>query len=240
MPPSKEATSTTRDKQHTSNTAAGELLLERLRVLLTRLNEAYDICQNWPESDGDSAKIHAETATKLIQSIAKITRSVRSVERHVNGTGPPHNNNPNSAEGAISKESLESFRISLDEKCPIPLDLLDLLDVGNPFGMNPQCYARGLMKEALRQLAGLERRKRALDMLGTAIERGLEDRMNADSRKGEVKEVEVEDGSTLKKEETEICSKRKREDGANDADEAKKSRLTSELKANPIGQRQTI
>ncbi|KAL7470628.1 hypothetical protein ACHAXS_010875 [Conticribra weissflogii] len=205
-------------------------LLERLRVLLTRLNEASDICQNWPESDGDSAKIHAETATNLIKCIAKITRSVRSVERHVNGTGPPQNNNPNSAhtsEGAISKESLESFRDSLDEKCPIPLDLLDLMDVGNPFGMNPQCYARGLMKEALRQLAGLERRKRALDMLGTAIERGLEERMKADSMKGEVKNDGDGDGSSLKKEETEVSSKRKRDDGSDDADEAKRIRQTS-------------
>ena len=53
------------------------------------------------------------------------------------------------------------------------MDLLDLLDVGAIFGMNPQVYARGLMKEAMRQLAGLERRKRGLGMLADAIEKGM-------------------------------------------------------------------
>jgi hypothetical protein len=62
----------------------------------------------------------------------------------------------------------------LEEEYPIPLDLLDLLDVGQPtFGINPQCYARGLMLEALRQLSVLERRKRALDMLARSIEGGM-------------------------------------------------------------------
>jgi hypothetical protein len=65
------------------------------------------------------------------------------------------------------------FRISLDTTCPIPLDLLDLLDVGAIFGMNPQVYARGLMKESLKQLSGLERRKRGLGMLADAVEEGM-------------------------------------------------------------------
>ena len=102
------------------------------------------------------------------------------MERHVNGTGPPINqcgDGSNAALAAISKEALQAFRTSLEDKCPIPLDLLDLLDVPvqQPFGLNPQCYARGLMKESMRQLAGLERRKRALDMLAKAIETGMDD-----------------------------------------------------------------
>ena len=39
--------------------------------------------------------------------------------------------------------------------------------------MNPQIYVRALMKESIRQLMGLERRKRGLDMLADAIEAGM-------------------------------------------------------------------
>ena len=38
---------------------------------------------------------------------------------------------------SVSNVASEALRTSLD-----PLDLLDLLDVGQPFGLNPQCYAR--------------------------------------------------------------------------------------------------
>lgn len=57
------------------------------------------------------------------------------------------------------------------QDCPIPLDLLDLMDHGG--GLNPDCFSRGLLKEALGQLAGLKRRKLALEMLGDAIQKGL-------------------------------------------------------------------
>jgi len=156
------------------NIAAGENLLERFRILLSRLQTTTEILQNWPETQGDSAKIHNDTATELIASIRKIVTGLRTVERHVNGTGPSQ------AATNIPAEALEKFRSSLDDKCPVPLDLLDLLDIGQPFGINPQCYARGLMKEAMRQLAGLERRKNALAMLGSAIEKGLKERSNTD------------------------------------------------------------
>jgi hypothetical protein len=60
------------------------------------------------------------------------------------------------------------------------MDLLELLDHNastnandKDFGLNPECYASGLLREAIGQLAGLKRRKKALEMLGTAIERGL-------------------------------------------------------------------
>jgi hypothetical protein len=172
----------------TSNTVAGEYLLERLRILLNRLQSTSDTLQNWPESGGDSSKVHQDAATELIASIRKIVLGVRSVERHVNGTGPSSSEGTKTDQGTIPKEALEAFRASLDDKCPIPLDLLDLMDVGHPFGMNPQCYARGLMKEALRQLAGLERRKRALDMLGKAIEEGMGNRNGGDNTTAGVKE----------------------------------------------------
>jgi len=58
------SSNTTPPKINTSNTAAGEYLLERLRVLLNRLQAATEILHKWPEARGDSAKIHAETATE--------------------------------------------------------------------------------------------------------------------------------------------------------------------------------
>jgi hypothetical protein len=36
------------------------------------------------------------------------------------------------------------------------------------------CFSRGLLREALGQLAGLRRRKKALEMLGAAIQKGLD------------------------------------------------------------------
>jgi len=35
------------------------------------------------------------------------------------------------------------------------------------------CFSRGLLREAMGQLAGLKRRKLALEMLGTAVQAGL-------------------------------------------------------------------
>ena len=186
----------------------GEQLLERLRILLHRLQMTTEILQNWPEARGDSARVHADTCTELITAIRKIALGLRGVERHVNGTGPistaasatiiagvnrqtgvgTGGDDTNAGGGTLSSSttsavkeahsssSSEAFRTYLDTSCPIPLDLLDLLDVGsqqNPFGLHPSCYARGLMEESLRQLARLERRRRALRMLAASIEGGM-------------------------------------------------------------------
>jgi len=89
----------------------------------------------------------------------------------VNGTAGGGGGGTGSSSTAAAADA---FRTSLEENYPIPLDLLDLLDVGQPtFGLNPQCYARGLIVEALRQLSVLERRKRAASMLAIFIEEGL-------------------------------------------------------------------
>jgi hypothetical protein len=156
---------------------AGEYLLDRLRILLSRLQTTAEILQNWPETSSaqqgnDSAKVHAETSTELVASIRKIALGIRSIERHVNGTAG--GGGGGGGTGSSSTAAADAFRTSLEENYPIPLDLLDLLDVGQPtFGLNPQCYARGLIVEALRQLSVLERRKRAASMLATFIEEGL-------------------------------------------------------------------
>lgn len=156
---------------------AGEYLLDRLRILLSRLQTTAEILQNWPETSSaqqgnDSAKVHAETSTELVASIRKIALGIRSIERHVNGTAG--GGGGGGGTGSSSTAAADAFRTSLEENYPIPLDLLDLLDVGQPtFGLNPQCYARGLIVEALRQLSVLERRKRAASMLAIFIEEGL-------------------------------------------------------------------
>ena len=166
---SASATSGASPKKDASNTAAGEYLLDRLRILLNRLQATQEILQNWPETRGAETE---QTTEKLIASIRKIVLGLRAVERHVNGTGPANQG----ASESISPEALRAFRTSLETKCPIPLDLLDLLDVSPPpFGLHPQVYARGLMKEAIKQLAGYERRKRALEMLGSALEKGMDE-----------------------------------------------------------------
>ena len=227
-PPTKNTSQTNNTKQHqsTSNTAAGEYMLERLHILLNRLQSTTEILQTWPtETQGDnSAKVHAESCTELISSIRNIVLGLRSVECHVNGTGPSNNNtstaktNDSSSkeiatpEGGgtqiqlsqISNESLQSFRSSLEQKCPIPLDLLDLLDVGisqsksnnNTFGINPQVYVRGLLKESKRQLCGLERRKRSLSMLATCIEVGM---MKDKDKAGVLDDVVEKKKSTVKR-----------------------------------------
>lgn len=140
---------------------------------------------------------------RLIASIRKIVVAIRSLERHINGTTSASNETITHKNQIIPKESLTAFRSSLETKCPIPLDLLDLLDVGNVIGMNPQIYVRGLMKESIRQLMGLERRKRGLGMLADAIEVGM---------KCSESEVEVKAKSNEDRGKSDGLNKRKREE----------------------------
>ena len=124
-------------------------LQERLHELLTRLAATIELVKNWPESEGDDASIHVETTTKLIASIKAVIASTQKVD-------------------GVVKDDAE-LRKNLQE-CLVPLDLLDLLDHGS---LNPDCFSRALLKEALGQLAGLKRRKLALEMLGSAVQSGL-------------------------------------------------------------------
>lgn len=128
-------------------------LQERLHLLLNRLAKTTDLIKNWPESDGgDDASIHVETTTKLIASIHELVTALQKVE----GTIKTNND---------LKQTLRD--------CPVPINLLDLLD-HHPDGLNPECFSRGLLREALGQLGGLKRRKLALEMLGAAVQSGLD------------------------------------------------------------------
>lgn len=75
------------------------------------------------------------------------------------------------------------------------------------------CFSRGLLREALGQLAGLKRRKLALDMLGAAIQTGLDQRDAANKGKNVVhastagsqkRKLEVDDNTTEQQQQPEL------------------------------------
>ncbi|KAG7348088.1 hypothetical protein IV203_016793 [Nitzschia inconspicua] len=136
-------------------------LQERLHLLLNRLAKTTELIKTWPESDGDDASIHVETTTKLINSIIELIKALQRVE------------------GVIKTDA--DLKKTLQE-CQVPINLLDLLD-HHPDGLNPECFSRGLLREALGQLGGLKRRKLALEMLGAAVQAGL-DRKDACNNQG--------------------------------------------------------
>lgn len=170
MPPSNNGTRTR------TPTAGARNLQDRLHELLSRLASTSDIVKNWPESEGDNSSIHVERTTRLIASIRETITSISKVEGVVQ------------ADAAL-KQSLQ--------ECLIPFDLLDLLDHGG--GLNPECFSRGVLQEAMGQLAGLKRRKRALEMLGLAVQRGIEQR-DAEQASTVATEKVGEEKSSLKRE----------------------------------------
>ena len=129
-------------------------LQERLTELLTRISATIEVIRGWQTSEGDDASIHVHTTTKLVSSVQELMAAIQRVE-------------------AVVQSSPEIGRQL--ESIPVPLDLLELLDHGN--GLNPECFERGLLREALGQLAGLKRRKLALEMLSVTVQAGLNKRI---------------------------------------------------------------
>ncbi|GKZ01073.1 hypothetical protein MPSEU_001059000 [Mayamaea pseudoterrestris] len=154
--------------------APGDVKLqEALHLLLNRLAKTIDQVKNWPEATGDDASIHVETTSKLITSIREIISQIQQVE------------------GIVQADM--TVRKSLNE-CLVPLDLLDLLDTS----LNPECFSRGLLREALGQLAGLKRRKLALALLGAAVQSGLNKRLQeVDTESKKRSRSEDDDGTAL-------------------------------------------
>jgi hypothetical protein len=142
-------------------------LQERLHELISRVSDSIDIVKTWPESSGDDASIHVKTTSKLIHSIREILHAIGRVEGVVKkkkvDTGTSANSDTNDGDSELWKTL---------QQCPIPLDLLEMLDCSN--GLNPEIFVRGLLREGLSQLAGLRRRKVALEMLGNAVQAGLD------------------------------------------------------------------
>ena len=78
------------------------------------------------------------------------------------------------------------------------------------------CFSRGLLKEALGQLAGLRRRKLALEMLGAAIQTGLNPR-DADNNDNKEENVNVNvNVVTATSSSTDGSQKRKLDDANNE------------------------
>mmetsp|Transcript_35408 Transcript_35408/g.53582 ORF Transcript_35408/g.53582 Transcript_35408/m.53582 type:complete len:217 (+) Transcript_35408:78-728(+) len=171
-------------------------LQDRLHTLINRLAETTEILKSWPESEGDDSTVHVETTGKLIASLHKIIHSIKSVEEKVK-----------SSDGSIQASEADIALRKCLEESEVPFDLLDLMDSAN--GLNPDCFARGLLREAMRQLDGLKRRKLALEMLGGAISAGLakreRERLSEEKRK--------------KEEESSGNNKRQRESAADDGEE---------------------
>lgn len=135
------------------------ILQESLHILLSRLARTIEHVKSWPEAKGDDASIHVESTSKLITNINQVIAALQKVE------------------GIVKTDKV--LRKSLQE-CQIPYDLLELLDYST---INPDCFSRGLLREALGQLAGLKRRKLALEMLGHAVQSGLNKRLAAEEEK---------------------------------------------------------
>ena len=132
-------------------------LQDRLHRLITKLTETTEHVRKWPEASGDNASRHVTLTSTLISKIRDVIECLQRVESSV-------------------KDDLE-LREKL-QKCRIPLDLLDVLDSSN---LNPECFSRGLLRESLGQLAGLKRRKLALELLGAAVQSGIQKRQQANN-----------------------------------------------------------
>jgi hypothetical protein len=160
-------------------------LQDKLHELLTRLAGTMEHVKNWPEA-ADASR-HVESTSQLIHRIRDIIASLQKVESCV-------------------KDDME-LRQTL-QNCLIPVDLLELLD----FGLNPDCFSRGLLREAMGQLQGLKRRKRALEMLGAAVQKGLDEREKSISTSGHFKRErnDGEDVTTPSQDDDEPPSKKQK------------------------------
>jgi hypothetical protein len=185
-------------------------LQDRLHELLTKLAACIEHVKNWPGDEaaaggdggggGDdddaapSSSVHAESTSGLIRLIREVVALLRGVERAVR-------------DDADLERRLRS--------CPVPLDLLELLDQG----LNPDCFSRGLLREALGQLQGLKRRKVALTMLGKAVQAGINKKREEETGGGRKQEEEETVGGGVQREEQETVVGVKRDRGHEDEEE---------------------
>lgn len=144
----------------------GQSLQERLHTLLTRLSDTGEILKKWPEAKTGQEDIHRKSTTKLIASLQKIIHGIQLVEEKAN---------PNIDKGEGSVKDEEDLALAnLLRQAAVPLDLLDMMDYAQ--NLNPDCFARGLLKEALRQWGNLQRRRASMKMLAFHVESGINER----------------------------------------------------------------
>ena len=130
----------------------GRVFNRRIRALATgttprpssaTLYHTTELVKKWPESDDTST--HVETTTKLIGlapgGCGDLSGQLRTRSWPKGGTADPGD-----------KKLSDELR-----KVQVPLDLLELLDYGG--GINPDTYARALLREADRQIKKLNRRE---------------------------------------------------------------------------------
>jgi hypothetical protein len=201
---------------------ASVALQERLHELLSRLSATTDWVRHWPDGQDDPS-IHVESTSKLISLIRSVLTAIQAVENTVV-------RDPN------LKERLN--------QCLIPIDLIELLDHGSAIekmsgggsgssaaavaategggGLNPDAFSRGLLKEALGQLAGLKRRKLALEMLSLDISQRQRKRQAAAAAAAEDAAEEAAVAAASASATTEVSNKkrsRSNEDTPLDADD---------------------
>lgn len=167
-PSSKESTSKKKSVSKSTFKDTGQSLQERLHTLLTRLSDASKILSTWPETQtgDDSISIHTKTTSKLIQAIQRTVDGIKLVEEKVNA---------GAYTGDDSKPSPEDIALTNQlRQTPVPIDLLDMMDYAH--NVNPDCFARGLIKESMKQLGNLQRRKASMRLLAKAIDNGMKNK----------------------------------------------------------------
>lgn len=153
------------------------LLQDRLHNLLSNLSRTIAHVKQWPPEQS----LSANNTDQLGKHIREVLAAASAVETSLKANHAEY------------------------QTCWIPLDLLELLEhtgmkTDKEYGLNPDCFLRGLIKEATGQLMGLKRRKLALERLGAAVQAGLDQRSgtaaaatNKRSRDDNETESETED-----------------------------------------------
>uniref|UniRef100_A0A8J9T7C0 Uncharacterized protein n=1 Tax=Phaeodactylum tricornutum TaxID=2850 RepID=A0A8J9T7C0_PHATR len=172
-------------------TEAEKNLQDKLHDLLTRLSQTMELVKSWPEDKG-SPSVHVENATKLIAAIRHIVNCSPKSRKHRTGKHCFEENIAELCDTDRSTGSVRSWRRG---------------------GVHPDCFSRGLLQEALGQLAGLKRRKLALEMLGSAVQAGLTKKkrtVEADTVLLKRERPELLPGAALDENPAEPSSKRQR------------------------------
>jgi len=221
---------TTNNKNETTNPffeKSNQSLQELLHTLLTRLSDSSEIIKSWPEGGngiGEDNSIHVETTTKLITSIHKIVDAIRLVEERVNpNIGDDGDNNP------TTEQEQQLVLANQLRQTAVPLDLLDMMDTNT---LNPDCFARGLLNEALRQFSNLRHRKASMNMLAQMVQNGLNERerqlQQLTSKK--VQDDEQKNISTSHDEEEQMVSKKRKRNLDDDNDDIGQGIIEPQIK----------
>lgn len=132
------------------------------------------------QQGSEQTSSHYISTTKLINEINQTITNLKAVEMRVTEMQRVEAECVTSNEGQNSQQQgAPTIKIM---SSPVPLDLLDLMDfgssggIGSGQGVHPEFFARCLLAEASRQLAGLRRRKNALEKLGRVIGEGIKKR----------------------------------------------------------------